>query len=190
MQLPINRPSAVLHPYGQTRVVLAARVAARVAGYLSEVNLRGTSLHFTILLENYRGNFIYGFDGQPDSIFQAPSKKLIVSNFYYNKEPGGILGRKILSSPFTRMSDAEFADALANGAHNFFSSTAHYSFPVKIVGRRMIQGEYNSSSFIAGLLRSVMGYVPKVNFPGYQTPGWENPIPAHYFRSGPNGAPR
>ena len=50
--------------------------------------------------------------------------------------------------------------------------------------------EYNSSSFVAGLLLSVYEYVPEVNFPGYQTPGWENPIPAHYFRSGPNGAPR
>ena len=113
-----------------------------------------------------------------------------MSNFYYNQEPGGILGRKILSSPSSRMSEEEFADALANGAHNFFSSTAHYSFPSNIVGRRMLQGEYNSSSFVAGLLLSVMGYVPKVNFPGYQTPGWENPIPAHYFRSGPNGTPR
>jgi hypothetical protein len=190
MLLPIDRSNMVIPQTRSTRVILAARVAARVAGYLSEANGRGTSLHFTILLENFRDYWVYGFDGQPDSMFQAPSKKLIMSNFYRNRVPGGILGRMILPPPSSRMSEEQFADTLANGAHNFFSSTAHYSFPANIVGRRMLQGEYNSSSFIAGLLLSVCGYVPKVNFPGYQTPGWENPIPAHYFRSGPNGAPR
>ena len=54
----------------------------------------------------------------------------------------------------------------------------------------MLRGEYNSSSFIAGLLNSVYGYAPKISFPGYQMPGWDNPIPSHYFRSGPGGAPR
>jgi hypothetical protein len=101
-----------------------------------------------------------------------------------------MLFRRVLHSPYSGVSDEQFADALANGAHNFFSSTEHYSFPENLVGRRMLMGEYNSSSFIAGLLISVMGYKPKLHFPGYQTPGWENPIPAHYFRSGPNGAPR
>jgi hypothetical protein len=69
-------------------------------------------------------------------------------------------------------------------------ATAHYSFPVYLVGRGMLQGEYNSSSFIAGLLLSVCGKIPEIGFPGYQTPGWDNPIPVHYFRSGPTGAPR
>lgn len=188
MQQAIKRP--VVGSTRLTRVLLAGRIAADPMGYVSGLNGRGTSLHFTILLENFREYSVYGFDGQPDSVFQAPSKKLIVSNFYRNREPSNILFRRALHSPYSGMSDEQFADELANGAHNFFSSTAHYSFPANVVGRRMLQGEYNSSSFIAGLLHSVMGYIPKVHFPGYQTPGWEDPIPAHYFRSGPNGAPR
>jgi hypothetical protein len=46
----------------------------------------------------------------------------------------------------------------------------------------MQQGEFNSSSFMAGLLYSVMGYVPKISTPGYQTPGWESPVPSSFFR--------
>ena len=37
-----------------TRVFLAGRVAADPMGYVSRLNGRGTSLHFTILLENFR----------------------------------------------------------------------------------------------------------------------------------------
>lgn len=194
----------VKRPYGGptrlTRAYLAARIAADPLGRLSALNLRGKALHFTILLENFREYAVYGFDGQPDDVFQAPSKKLIVSNFYRNREPSSILFRMYLMPPYAvgynapsgdaRSAEERFADDLANAAHNFFSSTEHYSFPANVVGRRMLQGEYNSSSFIAGLLNYVMGYIPKVSSPGYQTPGWENPIPSHYFRSGPNGAPR
>jgi hypothetical protein len=46
----------------------------------------------------------------------------------------------------------------------------------------MIEGEYNSSSFVAGLLRSVMGYVPNIDVPGFQVPGWDTPIPSSYFK--------
>jgi len=46
----------------------------------------------------------------------------------------------------------------------------------------MRAGEYNSSSYVAGLLRSVMGYVPLISTPGYQVPGWESPMPGHYFK--------
>lgn len=198
-QQAIKRPFA--HVAARVpRAYLVARVAARPAGWASKLNQHGSSLHFTILLEDFRGYAVYGFDGQPDDIFQAPSKKLIVSNFYRNREPSGILFRHFLVPPYIvgyarpigddRSAEERFADELANAAHNFFSSTEHYSFPANIVGRRMLNGEYNSSSFIAGLLNYVMGYIPKVSAPGYQMPGWESPIPSHYFRSGPNGAPR
>jgi len=66
----------------RSTATLAARVAANPAGYLSRLNGNGPSLHFTILLENFQGYSVYGFDGQPDSIFQAPEHKLILSNFY------------------------------------------------------------------------------------------------------------
>lgn len=188
MQLPFDR-SNVIVPGRPTKVILAARIAAVAAGYVTWFNGREPSLHLTILLKNYKDYWVYGLDGQPDRLMQAPSRKLIISNFYRNVMPSGILATKPLAPP-PRMSDEDFADALANAAHNFFGSTVNYSFPAKVTGRRMLFGEYNSSSFVAGLLRSVYGYVPLISFPGYAMPGWENPIPAHYFRSGPNGAPR
>ncbi len=185
-----NIQDALINPFSGPKVILAARIAANPAGRISDWRGDGASLHFTILLEKYRGYSIYGFDGQPNTIFVAPKNRFIQSGFYKNTKPSNIIHTQILTPP-PSMTPQEFADALANGAHNFFSSTENYSFPEKIAGRRMIDGEYNSSSFIAGLLRSVYGYVPMIIKPsGYQTPGWENPLPLHYFRSGPGGAPR
>jgi hypothetical protein len=200
MQQATKRPLGYGGPTRVPRAYLAARIAADPLGRLSKLNLRGRALHFTILIENFRQYAVYGFDGQPDNVFQAPSRKLIISNFYKNTEPTNILFRSYLMPPYAagynapsgddRTADERFADDLANAAHNFFSSTEYYSFPAYVLGRRMLPGEYNSSSFISGLLKYVMGYIPRVKSPGYQTPGWENPIPSHYFRSGPNGAPR
>ena len=190
MQLPFDRTKAIASAPGRpTKVILAARIAAVAAGYATWFNGREPSLHLTILLKNYQNYWVYGLDGQPDRLMQAPSRKLIVSNFYRNEMPSGILKSKYLAPP-SGMSDEDFADALANAGHNFFGSTVNYSFPAGITGRRMLHGEYNSSSYVAGLLCSVYGYLPQINFPGYVLPGWDNPIPAHYFRSGPNGAPR
>jgi hypothetical protein len=63
MQQAIKRPVARIPSTRLTRVFLAARVAASVIGYASALNGRGTSLHFTILLENFREYSVYGFDG-------------------------------------------------------------------------------------------------------------------------------
>jgi len=46
----------------------------------------------------------------------------------------------------------------------------------------MRSGEYNSSSYLAGLLKSVMGYVPLISISRYQAPGWEAPMPGHFFK--------
>jgi hypothetical protein len=46
----------------------------------------------------------------------------------------------------------------------------------------MVEGEFNSSSYVAGLLKSVMGYVPKLYIQEYQTPGWDSPIPSSYYK--------
>jgi hypothetical protein len=68
MQQLVQRPAAGNPNQNArpTRVLLAARVAAEPVGYASKINLRGTALHFTILLENFREYSVYGFDGQPD----------------------------------------------------------------------------------------------------------------------------
>ena len=46
----------------------------------------------------------------------------------------------------------------------------------------MKAGEYNSGSYLAALLQSVMGYVPQISVMGYQAPGWESPMPSHFFK--------
>ena len=62
-----------------------------------------------------------------------------------------------------------------------------YSAPKRIGGAVMHTGEYNSSSYLIGLLNSVAGH--SVNYAtvirsalrGYQIPGLENPIAPEYF---------
>ncbi|MBW8718591.1 MAG: hypothetical protein JF629_22890, partial [Variovorax paradoxus] len=80
------------------------------------------------------------------------------------------------------MSRQEFARQLVVNSQKFASYVSPYSAPKNILGSRMRPGEYNSSSYVAGLLKSVTGYVPLVSVPGYLTPGWESPMPAHYYK--------
>lgn len=42
--------------------------------------------------------------------------------------------------------------------------------------------KYNSSSYVAGLLQSVTGHVPSISAPEFQAPGWESPMPGHFFK--------
>jgi hypothetical protein len=140
------------------------------------MNIETPSLHFVLMIEDYDG--VWGTDGQP-----SPSLSGVKLNagFYKNqyltyfvvtieiKPPGG-------------MPSAEFKKRLMENASNFKNEVLAYSAPINVVGRVMRPGEYNSSSYIAGLLYSVLGYVPKISTPGYQTPGWESPVPVSYFR--------
>ena len=80
------------------------------------------------------------------------------------------------------MSADAFALALMARARCFASYTSLYSFPSGLRGSAMDPDEFNSSSYLAGLLRSVMGRVPVVQVPGYQAPGWESPMPLHFFK--------
>ena len=147
------------------------------------------SLHFTVIIDDgYTG--IFGIDGQPttERNFDLASDYLINKNlmkiktqFYRQEPPTGIV-IKINIDPPAGMSRQKFAQELVKRAYTFASYSSEYSFPVWLGGSTMDKGEYNSSSYVAGLLNSVMGYVPKISTPGYQTPGWENPIPYHFFK--------
>ncbi|KQW59257.1 hypothetical protein [Variovorax sp. Root411] len=154
------------------------RIAADPVGYVSWPN---PDLHFSIIIDDaYSG--ITVIDGQP-SFFEAGMQNfgLIRSNRYTNSLPGGVLV-KIPLTPPQGMSRQEFARQLVVNSQKFASYVSPYSAPKNIRGSRMRPGEYNSSSYVAGLLRSVTGYVPLVSVPGYQSPGWENPMPAHYYK--------
>ncbi|MGO4608146.1 hypothetical protein AB4142_17585 [Variovorax sp. 2RAF20] len=56
------------------------------------------------------------------------------------------------------------------------------SLPGEVRTKIPLNPPHNSSSYVAGLLKSVTGYVPLVSVPGYQTPGWESPMPAHCYK--------
>ena len=174
-------------------VTLMGRVAANVLGHAGRLGPGGkTDLHFTLIIDDaYSG--IFGIDGQfavntglsidryDGSSGTLGNFAVIRSNFYRNELPSDALVQMKVDPP-AGMSVQKFAQELIRNAHNFASFTAPYSVPKKIVMETMVEGEYNSSSYIAGLLRSVMGYVPALPTPGYQRPGWDSPIPASYFK--------
>ena len=178
--------------HSEPTITLMGRVAAGRIGYLGVVGSgRKPDLHFTLVIDDaYSG--IFGFDGQP-TVDMSPSQilkiggrpfshvKLIKTNFYRNQIPEKVI-IKINMDPPSGMSKQAFAQELTRKALNFSSYTLPYSVPKLLVGEVMVEGEHNSSSYVAGLLQSVMGYVPEISTPGYQTPGWDTPIPASYFK--------
>lgn len=145
------------------------------------INNKTPSLHFTIvILSDYYG--IIGIDGQPTGTERGLEKTMFLrTNFYRNTFPGEII-LKIKLTPSNGMSEEFFAQKLVKTAKNFKDYSVKYSLPDNLSGGKMLKGEYNSSSYISGLLNSVMGHIPQIKTPGYQTPGWENPVPSSYFR--------
>ncbi len=178
--------------HSEPTVTLLGRVAAGVIGNVGRLGEGGKQdLHFTLIIDDaYSG--IFGFDGQPtisdSSQFSigSPRESLnrmtqIKTMFYRNTLPADVI-IEISIDPPQGMSRQLFAQKLIQAAHNFASFTLPYSAPKKIVGEVMLEGTYNSSSYIAGLLNSVMGYVPKLSIQNHQAPGWEMPIPNSYFK--------
>lgn len=176
--------------HSEPSIALVGRVAGGVIGAIGRLGSGGkTDLHFTLVVSDaYSG--IYAIDGQPtyDASFSLRNASktldnmlLIRTNIYRNELPKKIKISLDIAPP-KGMNRTVFAQKLVTNAHNFASYVVDYSAPDKLVGATMVQGEYNSSSYIAGLLNSVMGYVPKIETPGYQTPGWDMPIPASYFK--------
>ena len=188
--------------HSEPTVTLLGRIAG---GHAGRVGLIGggykKDLHFTLIIEDsYTG--IFGFDGQPgidptskpsiiqtgvDTVFplagiiRAVGLIKIKTNYYRNTLPSDIL-INIKIDPPQGMASSMFASKLIAKACGFADYKIDYSAPSGIIGETMVRGEYNSSSYIAGLLNSIMGYVPKINTPGYQAPGWESPIPSEYFK--------
>ncbi|GHA76787.1 hypothetical protein GCM10009007_17220 [Formosimonas limnophila] len=177
--------------HSEPNVTLYGRIAGakRGSGIFKDVkiepgyiNPNGPDLHFTIVIDDaYTG--IIAIDGQPtdDRSLGNKNLKLIRTNFYRNTVPDEIKV-KIPVEPPKGMSKQKFAQEIIKKAHSFSSYTLDYSLPKNVIGSVMRNGEYNSSSYISGLLKAVMGYVPQISTPGYNTPGWEMPIPSSYFK--------
>jgi len=165
--------------HSEPTVTLYGRVAAGLAGYVSWPD--PPDLHFSIIIDDaYSG--ITVIDGQPTFTEAGVGNfKLIRTNKYENSLPGGAKVRIPLNPP-VGMSRQEFARKLIENSQRFASYVAPYSAPKNVRGSQMRSGEYNSSSYVAGLLKSVMGYVPLVPTPGYQAPGWESPMPEYYYK--------
>lgn len=173
-------------------ITLMGRVAAGRVGNIGKLGPGGKKdLHFTLIIADaYSG--IFGFDGQLTATdvdqfsINAPRESKarmskIKTLFYRNTLPSNVI-LKIPVEPPPGMSKQLFAQELVRAAHNFASFTLTYSAPKNLVGEVMVEGTYNSSSYMAGLLNFVMGYVPTLSTSEYQTPGWETPIPTSYFK--------
>lgn len=175
-------PLRPIHP----RFALLGRIAANPIGAIGRPH---TDLHFTLaLFDTEWGNLC--IDGQP-TYFEAgiQNRLLIRSNFYYESLPSQVEIEQTLTPP-SGMEPEEFARRLYRNAQSFASYTEIYSTPSPIRGPAMKLGEYNSNSYIAGLLHSVMGAIPSIGLVGqdgtvYQAPGLEMPLPDSYFRNAP-----
>jgi hypothetical protein len=83
--------------------------------------------------------------------------------------------RKVVPAP-AGMSDCEFIRALISAAAGYNNSLP-YSFP-SIPSGAMNPGQFNSNSFVSGVLQAVGAAVPSINAGGqFQMPGYLNPIP-------------
>jgi hypothetical protein len=156
---------------------LYARVAAGFVGRLSKPE---PSLHLALVIDD--GYSITVIDGQPTGLEAGlPNALRIRTNVSTTALPTGVI-KTIPLAPPSGMSAGAFAHALTARARSFASYTSLYSFPSGLRGSAMEPDKFNSSSYLAGLLRSVMGRVPVVQVPGYQAPGWESPMPLHFFK--------
>ena len=194
--------SIVTIQHSEPTITLFGRVAAGFVGYVGLLGSGGKKdLHFTLIIEDpYTG--IFGFDGQPDmdpnvspsakdvilgvaapfyGISRALSTIKIKTNYYRDTLPDEVV-IKIKIDPPQGMAASVFASKLISKACGFANYKLEYSAPNGVIGATMVKGEYNSNSYMAGLLQSVMGYVPVINTPGYQVPGWNSPIPPEYFK--------
>lgn len=159
---------------------IIGRIAGKYAGY---VGVPFPDLHLTLLICNTEQGTI-GIDGQPTGAEAGLSNmKKIRTNFYYNVEPTDVVIAFDLK-PSTTMTNEEVANRFIAAAQNFASYTESYSVPEGLTGESMRQGEYNSGSYLAGLVHSVLGYVPKLDFYGkaLQAPGWDMPLPDSCFK--------
>jgi hypothetical protein len=157
---------------------LFGRIAAAPAGKIGKPN---PSLHISLIIDDaYTGLTV--IEGQP-TMGEAGLRNIlrIRTNIYADSLPDAVVAKVALEVP-SSMSPETFAQELVKRAINFSSYVSPYSFPPKLSGDRMNPGEYNSSSYLAALLKSVMGYVPEFRAVGFQTPGWESPMPLHFFK--------
>lgn len=164
--------------HSEPTFTLYGRIAATFVGYIGRPH---ADLHFSLVIDDaYSG--ITVIDGQPTYGEAGLRNALrIRTNIYANELPSDVIV-KIPLDPPAGMGRGAFARELVIRATNFASYVSPYHPPARLRGDRMNPGEYNSSSYLAALLRSVMGYVPDVRVAGYQTPGWEQPMPLHFFK--------
>jgi hypothetical protein len=100
----------------------------------------------------------------------------LVAKFNY---PGDAVSnaqfRQVVRPP-AGMSDCDFIRALVSAAASY-QDELPYSFP-KIPSGFMAPGQYNSNSFVSGVLQAVGATPPSINAGGkFQLPGYQNPIP-------------
>ncbi|MEJ8853338.1 hypothetical protein WKW79_02085 [Variovorax robiniae] len=111
---------------------------------------RPTGSSFSLVISDaYSG--ITLIDGQPTMPgLGYENFKRITTNFQHTIPENAKL--RIPLRPPAGMSRQDFARKLMEKAQNFTSYVSPYSAPKHVHGSRMRPGEYNSSSYIAGLL--------------------------------------
>jgi hypothetical protein len=93
--------------------------------------------------------------------------------------PSDALGKanvkRVVTAP-AGMSDCDFIRALISAAASY-QNNVPYSLP-SIPSGAMSPGQYNSNSFVAGVLNAVGALPPSLNNGGrFQFPGYQNPLP-------------
>ena len=79
------------------------------------------------------------------------------------------------------MTSTSFANALVGATNQYANYLVPYSMP-SLPSGAMNSWQFNSNSWVAGLLYSVTGGIPAYTFAPDQAPGYANPVPSWTFR--------
>jgi hypothetical protein len=143
---------------------------------LGYVNPLTTAVHLEIRLVNGYGET--ALEGQP-------ANGMLVTAFNQGAPERGAIGSVVFDTIVpvpAGMSSAEFAGRIMNAAMAY--QAIPYSFP-NIATMRMAPGNYNSKSWVAGVLQAAGANAAIVPYQarqqgsrfGFSTPGFNNPVP-------------
>jgi RHS repeat-associated protein len=169
-----SSPASAVDPSG-LKVLLSGHMAAGPGGRVTHPN----SYHFALNLNpddacKCKGQWPLTLGGQP------LNGKLIGAYNYPGDSLANAQFTQVVPTP-QGMTDCEFIKALMHASYRYHNNLP-YSFPrIGLIpflpDGEMAPGTYNSNSYISGILVRAGAMPPIIAGDGFQTPGYENPIP-------------
>jgi hypothetical protein len=162
-----GNPVSAADPLGLL-VAVIGHVAASPLGYLTDP----TSYHAALYLKPDNPCECHG-DWSMTLGAQPIAGQLASFPDYPGDNPAHALFRQVVQTP-PGMTDCEFIHAILDAEIHYIS--VPYAFPSDRSGT-MAPGNYNSNSFVSGLIQAAGGTPPSISINGGQLPGYQNPVP-------------